>query len=385
MNCAYVFRIYPNAAQRELIERTFGCCRWVYNRCLETRRDSYERTGKSPTRWQLDRMLPSWKAGNPWLAEADSHALQQSVADLCRAYDNFFRRCRAGGKPGYPRFKSKRDARQSYRTNSGVAVPDARHVRLPKLGAVRARVSRTVKGRILSATVKRVPSGKYYVCLCCTDCPAPEAPEPRIGMLGIDAGVHDIATCSDGTRLPNPHNLKKAERRLRREQRRLSRKRRGSANHTKQRVRVARAYERVANRRRDLLHKFTTKAVRESQAIAVEDLNVRGMMANHNLAKAVGDASMGEMARQLEYKCAWYGRGFVRVGRFFPSSKTCSACGAVYRGLTLSERSWTCRACGTRHDRDLNAAINIAREGARLLANTEGTVGHTETRADQTA
>ena len=161
--------------------------------------------------------------------------------------------------------------------------------------------------------------------------------------------------------------------------RRLSRKRKGSANRARQRVRVARAHEKVANRRKDALHKFTTHAVRESQNIAVEDLNVRGMQRNRRLAKAVGDAAMSELARQLEYKCAWSGRGFVRVGRFYPSSKTCSACGYVYRGLTLAERVWDCPACGMRHDRDLNAAVNIAREGRRIL---EGTAGHAGTAAD---
>ncbi len=373
MERSYEMRIYPNARQRELIGRTFSCCRWVYNKCLEERRAAYESTGKSPTRFQQDRMLPSWKAENPWLMEADSHALQQAVADLDRAYQNFFRRCRQGGRPGYPRFRSKRDARQSYRTSQGVSVPDARHVKLPKLGLVKARVSRGIEGRVLSATVKQVPSGRYFVCLCCTDCPEPEAAPGAIAVLGIDAGVHDLMVRSDGVKIASPRALARSERRLAREQRRLSRKRKGSASRRKQKRKVARIHERIADQRKDAIHKATTDAVRESQAIAVENLDVRGMERDRRLAKAVADASTSEMLRQLEYKCSWHGRRFVKVSRWYPSSKTCSCCGHVLEELPLSVRAWTCPACGARHDRDLNAAANIAREGARLLE--EGTAG----------
>ena len=376
MDKTFEYRIYPSAEQEALLQKTFGCCRWVYNRVLAMRRDEYAWTGKSRHINSYITQIPAWKrADAPWLSEVDSMALQQSLRDLDKAFKNFFR---APGKVGFPKFKSKRAGRKSYRTN-GVGIIDARHVRLPKLGTVRARVSRPVEGRVLSATVKQVPSGKYYVAICCADVPATAAPAPTVGFLGVDAGIHDIATCSPGERLPNPKNLQRSERRLAREQRRLSRKRKGSANRARQRVRVGRAREKVANRRKAALHKFTTHAVGESQNIAVEDLNVRGMQRNRRLAKAVGDAAMSELARQLEYKCAWSGRGFVRVGRFYPSSKTCSACGYVYRGLTLAERVWDCPACGMRHDRDLNAAVNIAREGRRIL---EGTAGHAGTAAD---
>ncbi len=376
MERAYEIRIYPNAAQRELIERTFGCARWVYNRCLETKRDEYERTGRSPSVRQLQRLVTTWKRTDAsWLAEVDSHALQQAVVNLGRAFDGFFRRCRAGGRPGYPHFKSKRDARRSYRTNWGISVPDTRHVRLPKLGMVRARVSRPIEGRILNATVKRVPSGKYFCVLCCTDCPRPDVPEGRIEVLGVDVGIRYLMARSDGTTVANPRSLARSERRLARAQRRLSRKRKGSKRRAKQRVRVARVQERIANQRKDALHKATTEAVRESQAIAVEDLDVRGMEKSRRLAKSVADASMSEMARQLEYKCAWHGRRFVKVSRWYPSSKMCSCCGHVLEELPLSVRAWTCPVCGASHDRDLNAAVNIAREGARLLNEADGTAG----------
>ena len=376
MERAYEIRIYPNAAQRELVERTFGCARWVYNRCLETRKAEYERTGRSPSVYQLQKLVTAWKRTDaPWLAEVDSHALQQAAVNLGRAFDGFFRRCRAGGKPGYPRFQAERDARQSHRTNGGVSVPDARHVRLPKLGLVRARVSRPVEGRILSATVKRVPSGKYFCVLCCTDCPKPDIPEGRIEVLGVDVGIRCLMARSDGTAIANPRSLARSERKLAQAQRRLSRKKKGSRRRAKQRARVARVHEKIASQRKDALHKATTEAVRESQAIAVEDLDVRGMEKSRRLAKSVADASMSEMARQLEYKCSWYGRRFVKVGRFYPSSKTCSACGQVNQAVVLGVEAWTCPVCGCRHDRDLNAALNIAREGARLLNEADGTAG----------
>lgn len=376
MERAYEIRIYPNATQRELIERTFGCCRWIYNRCLETRKAEYEKTGRSPSVYQLQKLITIWKRTDaPWLAEVDSHALQQAVVNLGRAFDEFFRRCRTGGKPGYPRFKSKRNTRQSYRTNRDIVVPDARHVKLPKLGLVKARVSRPVEGRVLNATVKRVPSGKYFCVLTCTDCSKPDIPEGHIEVLGVDVGIRCLMARSDGNVVANPRSLARSEKKLARAQRRLSRKKKGSRRRARQRIRVARIHEQIANQRKDAIHKATTSIVRESQAVAVEDLNVRGMEKNHHLAKSVADASMSEMIRQLEYKCSWYGRRFVKIGRFYPSSKTCSACGQVNQAVVLGVETWTCPVCGCRHDRDLNAALNIAREGARLLNKADGTAG----------
>ena len=193
--------------------------------------------------------------------------------------------------------------------------------------------------------------------------------------MGVDAGVKDLATRSDGIKIANPKALAKGERKLAREQRRLSRKQKGSKRREKQKRKVALVHERIANQRKDAIHKATTDAVRESQAIAVEDLNVSGMEKNRRLAKSVADASMSEMARQLEYKCAWHGRRFVKVSRWHPSSKMCSCCGHVLEELPLSVRAWTCPVCGASHDRDLNAAVNIAREGARLLNEADGTAG----------
>ena len=372
MERSYEIRIYPNARQRELIGRTFGCCRYVYNRVLAMRQEEYGRNGKSRGIGSYMTQLPVWKKTDaPFLAEVDSMALQQSLRDLDRAYQNFFRN---PGRTGFPKFRSKHAGRRSYRTNMA-CVPDPRHVKLPKLGLVKARVSRRIEGRVLSATVKQVPSGRYFVCLCCTDCPEPEAAPGAIAVLGIDAGVHDLMARSDGVKVANPKSLARSERKLARAQRRLSRKKKGSRRRARQRIRVARIHERIANQRKDAIHKATTEAVRESQAIAVEDLDVRGMEQNRRLAKSVADASMSEMARQLEYKCSWYGRRFVKVGRFYPSSKTCSACGQVNQAVVLGVEAWTCPVCGCRHDRDLNAALNIAQEGARLLNEADGTAG----------
>lgn len=375
MEKTYEYRIYPNAGQRELLEKTFGCCRYVYNKVLAIRQEEHKSGQKAKGINSYITQIPQWKNSDaPWLSEVDSMALQQSLRDLDKAYKNFFR---SPGKVGFPKFKSKRAGRKSYRTNN-VTIVDDKHVKLPKLGMVKARVSRGVEGRILSATVKQVPSGKYFVVICCTDVPNLVAADGDIAMLGIDAGVHDIATCSNGVRLENPKYLAKSEKKLAREQRRLSRKQKGSANRAKQRRKVACVHERIANQRKDALHKFTSRAVRESQAIAVESLNVRGMVKNRHLAKAVSDASMSEMIRQLEYKCAWRGRSFVKVGRWYPSSKTCSCCGHVMDAMPLCVREWTCPECGAHHARDLNAAVNIACEGKKIL---EGTVGHTGTAA----
>lgn len=380
MERAYRYRMYPNAIQRETIAKTLGCCRWVYNRCIEERKTSYERTGKSPSTTDTVKMIPGWKAENPWMGEADYTALQQAARDCGRAFENFFRRCRQGGKPGYPRFKSKRDGQQSYRTQnsrgrSAVEVDAAgNRVKLPKLGLVKCKVSRPPQGRIVSATVSRTPTGKYFVSICCVDCPEPQMPPASSPSVGIDLGIKEEVVYSTGEVVESPKALRRYERKLAREQRRLSRKVKGSKNRGRQRLRVARVHERVANQRRDFVQKATTQLVRENQAVCCEDLNARGMMTNRHLAKSVADAAFGEVVRELEYKCSWYGRELVKVSRWYPSSKTCSSCGHV-QDMPLSARTYKCPECGMRMDRDLNAAVNIEREGLRILNERNGTAG----------
>ena len=391
MERGFKYRIYPNESQRDQIARTFGCCRFVYNRALDVKKTAYSETGKSIATNDLIKMIPAWKRDpeTSWLAQVDSMALQQSIRDLDRAYKNFFRRVREGGKPGFPKFKSRRYARQSYRTNGG-KVLDRNHIALPKLGNVRAKVSRPLQGRFMSVTVSLDAAGRYFATFLCTDVPSNDAPATD-REVGIDLGVETLATLSDGTKIENPRHLKKSERKLALEQRRLSRRkgaRRGekpSGRYLKQRKRVARIHAKIADARTDALHKVATMLADENQVLCMEDLNAKGMVRNHHLAKAVADASFGEFARLLEYKCAERGRTLVRVDRFYPSSKTCSACGHRLDALPLSVRSWDCPACGAHHDRDVNAARNILTEGKRILSNTEGTAGHAGTVAAVTA
>lgn len=391
MERGFKYRIYPNESQRDQIARTLGCCRFVYNRALDVKKTAYSETGKSIATNDLIKMIPAWKRDpeTSWLAQVDSMALQQSIRDLDRAYKNFFRRVREGEKPGFPKFKSRRHARQSYRTNGG-KVLDRNHIALPKLGTVRAKVSRPLQGRFISVTVSLDAAGRYFATFLCIDVPSKDAPATD-REVGIDLGVETLATLSDGTKIENPRHLKKYERKLAREQRRLSRRkgaRKGekqSRRYLKQRKRVARIHANIADARTDALHKVTTMLADENQVLCMEDLNAKGMMKNHHLAKAVTDASFGEFARLLEYKCDERGRSLVKIGRFYPSSKTCSACGHRLDALPLSVRSWDCPACGAHHDRDVNAARNILTEGKRILSNTQGTAGHAGTVAAITA
>lgn len=355
-------RIYPTAAQAEKLAKAFGCARWYWNNSLAETQKIYQETGKGLGQFQLNARLPQLKSEIDWLGETHSQVLQSVSLHLSRAFVNFFER-----RASYPRFKHKHH-QQSIQYPQGVKVVDDCKVFLPKVGYIKAVVHRELQGKIKTVTVSKTPSGKYFASILIDN--EIEAPAVSLNgkVLGVDVGLTDLAVTSDGSKFANQKHITKAQKNLVRKQRKLSRKVKGSNNRNKARVLVARAHERVANARRDYLHKLSTRMVNENQVIAVEDLHVKGMMKNHNLSKAIGDASWGMFTSMLKYKTARAGKGYIEVNRFFASSKTCSCCLHQQAVMPLNIRSWICDKCGTSHDRDINAAINIRNEAQRMIA-----------------
>ena len=356
------FRIYPNKEQKDLINQTLGCCRLIYNKGLAMRNETYNNGGKTGYS-QTSAMLTMMKKCDDFafLKVVDSIALQQSLRDLDRGFVNYFQK-----RAAHPVFRSKHDHHQSYRTiNQGGNIRIVgKYIKLPKLGYVKVRQSMEI-GHINSVTIERTPTGKYFAVL---NVEFEPTPRPNGGKkIGIDVGIKEFYSDSNGNMVPNPRHLEKSMRKLVREQRRLSRKEKESKNRNRQRVKVALVHERIANQRNDFLQKESTMLIRENQTICIEDLNVKNMMRNHRLAKSIASASWSKFFDMLEYKAMWYGNDIIRIPTMYPSSQTCSCCG--YKNplvKNLAVRNWECPECHTRHDRDTNAGINILRKGLHM-------------------
>lgn len=354
---SYKYRLYPNDTQKVLMSKHFGCCRWVYNWALAKKIESWKTESKTMGRYELCAMIPSLKddPASEWLSEVNAQSLQHELVNLEMAYGRFFKE-----KKGFPKFKSKK-SRQRFQCPQRVSVDFETHkLSFPKIGEVKAIVDRKFDGKIKTVTVSRDPSGKYYASVLVETGVEVGATQPfdADSTVGIDLGLKDFATFSTGEKIGNPRFLKSSLNKLAREQRRLSRKQKGSNNRKKQRVKVALAFEKIRFQRQDFLHKLSTRIIRENQAVALETLNVAGMVKNRSLARSISDVGWSEFVRQLEYKANWYGKTVLRIGQFEPSSRLCT-CGVINRDLKLSDREWTCQHCGAIHDRDVLAANNI--------------------------
>ena len=371
---AYKFRIYPTEEQEIFFAKTFGCVRKVYNLMLNDRKKAYEEVKNDPSKKMTFPTPAKYKKEFPFLKEVDSLALANAQLHLDKAYKNFFR----DKSVGFPRFKSKKNPVQSYTTNNQngtVALIDNKFIKVPKLKSlIRIKLHRQPKGRIKSATISRHSSGKYYISLLCKE-EISELPKTN-SAIGIDLGITDFAILSDGQKIDNNKFTSKMEKKLKREQRKLSKrallaKNKGiplseAKNYQKQKRKVARLHEKVMNQRTDFLNKLSTEIIKNHDIICIEDLNVKGMLRNHKLARSISDVSWSSFVAKLQYKADWYGREIIKVDTWFPSSQICSECGHKDGKKSLDIREWTCPICHTHHDRDINASINILTEGLRI-------------------
>lgn len=365
MQKAFKYRFYPTPEQESLLRRTMGCTRLVYNKALALRTDAYYQEQKRIGYLETSKALTGWKQeeGLEFLKEVSSVPLQQSLRCLQTAFTNFFE-----GRAKYPSFKKKSHGGSALFADTAFRLKDGELFIAKCKESLPIRWSRPLPRNAApsSITIKLTPSGKWFVSILC-DVRILALPKVET-KVGLDMGISALLTISNGQKFSNPKPLRQAQKRLKRLQKALCRKVKGSNNRYKARLKVAKLHEKVSNIRRDNLNKITTKLIQENQLIAVETLNVKGMMKNHNLAQTIGDASWGELVRQLEYKAAWYGRTLIKIDQWFPSSKRCSSCGHTLKKLPLNIREWDCPECGTHHDRDVNAAVNILAVGQTVLA-----------------
>lgn len=354
---AYKFRLYPTEAQKVLMEKHFGCCRFIYNLALETKQTAYLGAKKNLSAFDLIKQMTLLKAESDfeWLNEVNSQSLTQSVVNLDKAYTAFFK-----GNAKYPNFKNKNQA-QSFACPQKTRIDKGR-IFLPKFRqGIPIVLSRDFKGTIKTVTVSKSLTGKYFAAvLVDTGKPLPKKKAIKeTSAIGIDLGLKSFAAASNGEVFDHPKHLQLSEQRLKVLQRRLSRKKKGSNNRGKAKQKVALLHERIANQRADFLHKLSTKLIRENQTVCIEDLNIKGMVKNHCLAKSIQSSGWFTFTQMLRYKAEWSGKNVITIGRFEPSSKMCFSCGATNHTLSLSDREWVCANCGVLHDRDINAAKNI--------------------------
>jgi putative transposase len=368
----FKYRIYPTEEQKLQINKTFGCCRFVYNKLLAKKIDLYKDEKKSISKTDCNNYCNrELKKELLWLKEVDKFALTNAIYNLDSAYQNFFRRVKQGEKElGFPKFKSKRNNKQSYKTNftnNNIKVLfDKNLIYLPKLKNIKCKLHREFKGKILSATVSKIPSNKYYVSFN-VECEHDILPQNN-ECVGIDLGIKELVITSDGEVVDNNKTTYKYEKKLAKLNRQFAKKKKGSNNHRKYRLKVAKLHEKIKNIRLNLLHQTSSKIIKENQFIFSEDLNVKGMVKNHNLAKSVHDCGWFELTRQLQYKSDWNNRVYHKISRFYPSSQLCSECGYKNKDTkNLNVRFWTCPDCNSEHDRDKNAAINILNEGLKNI------------------
>ena len=363
---SFKFRIYPDKEQEILLDKHFGACRFVFNHYLNKRKETYLEDKKSLNYYDNANDLTQFKKDENfnWLKEINSQSLQSSLRNLDTAYGKFFRK-----QTKFPRFKSKYD-KQSFKIPQFVKLENNELI-IPKFkGGIKINLHQEINGEILFATISKSKTDKYYVSITCE---VQYQPFDKTGSeIGIDTGIKDLAILSDGTTYENIKTLKKNLKKVKYNQRRLSKKVKGSSSRTKQKQKLAIVHEKITNVRKDYLHKVSTEIVKNHDIISVEDLAVKNIMKNHKLAQAMSDVSLGSFYSMLEYKCEWNDKQFVKIDRYFPSSKMCSNCGWINQDLTLNIREWICSSCGEKNDRDFNASKNILKQGLKIILSGSG-------------